>query len=276
MVWAVTALVLTAAAGAYVVYRTFGVSGANGEALTEAVQVTDVGGEGPSGDDLTPLGSESAPVLLSPNLEVMTEPPGAAVTLDDRDSGETTPVSFFLVSPYPELISVLLDGYEPASLPMPPIEGELASLAFELVRIQTFGRVLLSASYPFEVWSDERRLRDAATDHNIGWDTGVVTLRLRNTDYFLDSTVTLEVLENRTVQAAVPELGSLSVFSNPGNCEIFVGTQSIDYPPITSRLLAPGQYRVSRRCTNTQENSEQRAIVVANEDRRVEFRPLGP
>ena len=276
-VWTIAALVLAASAGgAYVAYRTFGVSGANDGALTEAVEVADVDRAGVSNNDPTPLEPDFGAVPASPVLEVTTEPPGAAVTLDDRDSGETTPMSFPLVEPYPEMISVSLDGYEPATRPMPPVDGELASLSFELVRVQTFGRVLLSASYPFEVWIDERRLRDAATDHNIGWDTGVVTLRLRNTDYFLDSIVMLEVLENLTVRAAVPDLGSLSVFSNPGNCEIFVGTQSIDYPPITRRLLAPGQYRVSRRCPNAEENSEQRTLVVANEDRRVEFRPLGP
>ncbi len=207
-------------------------------------------------------------------LEVTSSPPGAAVSLDNQDTGETTPVSFPLAAPYPETIALSLDGYEDASQPVPPVEGESVAVAFDLTREETFGRVVLSGPYRFEVWFGDRRIGEAATEHDVTLPTGAASLRIRNPGYFLDRQFNVEVVEGQSERLIAPVLGSLTVFSIPGNCEIFVDSRSIDYPPITRREVAPGTYTVSRGCADERENRQQQVSVVSNQDERVTFAPV--
>ena len=68
-----------------------------------------------------------------------------------------------------------------------------------------------------------------------------------------------------------PALGSFTVFSDPGNCEILIGAQNIGFPPVNERPAAPATYRVSRRCLDERENREQQVTVVSNQDSEVRF-----
>jgi serine/threonine protein kinase len=211
-----------------------------------------------------------APIML----EVTSNPPGAAMILDGQDTGQTTPASIPLGEPYPQTIALSLDGYESVSEPVPPAEGDSVQMVFELVREETFGRVVLSGSYRFEVWIGDRKIREADTEHDVTLQTGTATLRIVNPGYSLDRRFTIEVAEGAREQLIAPALGSLTVFSNPGNCEIFIGARSIDYQPIRQREVAPGTYRVSRRCPDERENREQPVTVVSNQDERITFAPV--
>jgi serine/threonine-protein kinase len=207
-------------------------------------------------------------------LEVASTPPGAAVSLDGQDTGETTPASFPLAEPFPETVAVNLAGYEGASQPVPSIEGESVGVAFELTREETFGRVVLSGPYRFEVWIGDNRIREANTNQDVTLATGAATLRIRNPGYFLDRRFNVEVVEGQSQRLVAPVLGSLTVFSNPGDCEIFVDSRSIEYPPITAREVAPGTYEVSRRCPDEQDDSQQTVTVVSSQNERVTFPPV--
>ena len=127
-------------------------------------------------------GEGAGPVML----QVTSTPPGAAVSLDGQDTGETTPASVPLEEPYPETIVLSLAGYESVSEPVPSAEGDSVEMAFELIREDTFGRVVLSGPYPFEVWIGDRRIREAAAEHDVTLRTGEATLRILNPGYSLD------------------------------------------------------------------------------------------
>jgi len=146
---------------------------------------------------------------------------------------------------------------------------------FELIPEETFGRVVLSGPYRFEVWIGDRRIREAADRHDVTLPTGEATLRLLNPGYSLDRRFTVDVVDGELGQVFAPILGSLTVFSNPGNCEIFIDAQSIDYQPIMRREVAPGIYTVSRRCPDVQEDREQLVTVVSNQEERVTFALVG-
>ena len=246
--------------------------------IEEARAVDDGAGEGPATPDSPPplTGEEPVPAATPAPvmLQVRSTPPGAAVSLDGLDTGQTTPASVPLEEPYPETVALSLDGYEPISEPVPAAEGDSVEMAFELIREETFGRVVLSGPYPFEVWIGDRRIREAAAEHDVTLRTGGATLRILNPGYSLDRRFTIEVVEGEREELIAPALGSLTVFSNPGNCEIFIDSRSIDYPPITQREVAPGTYTVSRRCADERENREQPVTVVSNQDERVTFAPV--
>jgi hypothetical protein len=124
------------------------------------------------------------------------------------------------------------------------------------------------------VWFGDRRIGEAATEHDVTLPTGAASLRIRNPGYFLDRQFNVEVVEGQSERLIAPVLGSLTVFSIPGNCEIFVDSRSIDYPPITRREVAPGTYTVSRGCADERENRQQQVSVVSNQDERVTFAPV--
>ena len=272
-------LVAVFGVGGFYAYRMFGDDQSTAPVPIEEAIVVDHGaGDGSAADPSPPSAADSvepppvetpAPVP-SPTpmmLQVRSTPPGAAVSLDGQDTGQMTPASVPLGDPYPQTIALSLDGYESVSEPVPPAEGDSVEMAFELTR--EVGRVVLSGPYPFEVWIGARRIREADTVHNVTLGTGAATLRIVNPGYSLDRRFTIEVVEGGREDLIAPPLGSLTVFSNPGNCEIFIGTQSIGFQPINERPVAPGTYTVSRRCPDERENRERPVTVVSNQDERV-------
>jgi hypothetical protein len=275
-----TALVAVSGVGGYGGYYLFRVLGGDQPTTSTpgaaARTVDDGAGEGPAAPEppaSSPAGdpAESAPVAPVPELVVTSTPPGAAVSLDGEDTGETTPVSRPLEEPYPQTVALTLAGYRPVSQEMPAVESDVVEVSFgELTR--TLGRIGLSDDYPFEVWIGDRQRRELGDSSEItGWPTGSVTVRIRNPEYFLDQSFTLEVVEDGRVELDAPALGSLSVFTNPGNCEIFIDSQSIGFQPINERPVASGTYTVSRHCPDEQENREQDVNMVSNEDYEVRF-----
>ena len=287
MVGVVAALVLAAAgAGGFYAFRAISGTGSTGSvpieeaglaAGDEAVTPGALDSTTPVAEDPVAAVPAPAPVVLV--LAVTSNPPGAAVRLDDVDTGETTPASFELEEPYPQTVGLTLAGYRPLSREIPPVEGDAVEgdaveVPFgELTR--TLGRIGLLDDYPFEVWIGDRQWRELGDAREItGWPTGSVPVRIRNPEYFLDQSFTLEVVEDGRVELIAPALGSFTVFSDPCNCEILIGAQNIGFPPVNERPAAPATYRVSRRCLDERENREQPVTVVSNQDERVTFAPV--
>ena len=278
MVGVVAALVLAAAgAGGFYAFRAIGGTGSTGSVPIEEAGLAAGGDAVRPGalDPTTPVAEDPvaavpapAPVVLV--LAVTSNPPGATVRLDDVDTGETTPASFELEEPYPQTVELTLAGHRPASQEMPPVEGDDVEVTFELTR--TLGRIGLSDGYPFEVWIGGRQWRELGDSNEItGWPTGLVDVRIRNPLYFLDQSFELEVVEDGRVELNAPELGSLTVRSTPEACEIFVGSESIGYHPITAREIVPGTYTVSRVCPDERDNLTRPVTVVSDQDERVDF-----
>ena len=266
----VAAVAVVAALGGYLALRTGGEGG--------PTTVSESGAAGPSVESAAEDGATIEPVVpdaIVVNLSVTSTPPGAAVSLDGEDTGAVTPASFPMEEPYPRAVELMLDGYDSATQEVPPVEGEPVAVAFELTRTPTFGRVVLSASYAFEVWQGNERLGALATDHDLTRPTGSATLRVRSPEYFLNRRFAVEIVDGGRELVTVPTLGSLTAFSNPGNCEIFVGEQSLDFPPVSGREAAPGTYAVSRRCPNESDNREEEVTITSNDEARVTFGP-GP
>ena len=271
--------------GGYFAFRAFVNEGPTATGPNDEVAVVNDGaGSGSSSDesqpsdtDLVETDSGATPDLVPPPpvmLQVTSTPPGAAMSLDGQDTGQTTPAPIPLGEPYPQMIALSLDGYESVSEPVPQAEGDSVEMAFELIREETFGRVVLSGPYRFEVWIGDRRIREADSEHDVTLRTGTATLRIVNRGYSLDRRFTIEVAEGAREQLIAPALGSVTVLTNPGNCEIFLDAQTIGYQPISQRQVAPGTYAVSRRCPDEREDRGQPVTVVSNQDERVTFLPV--
>jgi serine/threonine-protein kinase len=230
------------------------------------------GGSAPAQVEVTPPVETPAPPVLT--LEVTSTPAGAVVTRDGEDTGQTTPASFPLEEPYPELIAVSLVGYVSDTRELPPVEGQSLTMEFELTVEATYGRVSLSGPYAFEVFIGRQRVGERATRHDITWNTGSTTLRIRSAEVFLDSSYTVTVTEGEPAAVTAPALGSLTVFSRPGDCEIFLGSVSLGFPPITDRPVAPGTYTVRRECTDQRQNNDRSVTVASGQNESAPFVPV--
>ena len=273
-----TLVVVASGVGGYYAFRAI-----DGTGSTDSIPIGEAGLAGggaavaPGAPDPTmPVAEDAvapvpAPAPVVPLLAVTSNPPGAAVSFDGVDTGEITPASIPLEEPYPQTVGLTLAGYRPLSREIPPVDGDAVEVPFgELTR--TLGRIGLSDDYPFEVWIGDRQWRELGDAREITrWPTGSVSVRIRNPEYFLDQSFTLEIVEDGRVELIAPALGSFTVFSDPGNCEILIGAQNIGFPPVNERPAAPATYGVSRRCPDELENREQQVTVVSNQDSEVRF-----
>lgn len=137
-------------------------------------------------------------------------------------------------------------------------------MVFELIPEETFGRVVLSGPYRFEVWISDRRIREAADRHDVTLPTGEATLRILNPGYSLDRRLTVDGVDGELGQVFAPILGSLTVFSNPGNCE----SSSMRRASTISRSCDVRSSLVSTRCRDVARTGEAPGRWARRADRR--------
>ena len=154
---------------------------------------------------------------------------------------------------------------------MPVVPGTTLRMTTELGAPVPTGSVVLSGPYPFEVWRGARRLRSAATEHEVRLQVGTVALRVRNRDLFLDERINVEIRPDQRREVPVGAPGSLTVFSRPGNCEILIDEQTVGFPPIQGRAVAAGRHTLSRQCPDERQNVSQSFTVEPGQATQVTF-----
>ena len=185
-------------------------------------------------------------------LAISSEPAGASVLVDgaaylgveDEPIELTTPTAIPLRGAFPGTLELQRAGYQPAEVSVPDGDGPTRSVQVTL-GARAVGRVTVSGPYPFEVWLGNRRVSEAATDHEVRLAVGSSSIRLRNAELFLEQRVPVRVAENERLSIEAPPLGLLTVFSRPGNCEILIDEQNIGFPPIQGRQVAAGPHTVA-------------------------------
>ena len=212
-------------------------------------------------------------------LSVDSDPAGARVVFDGEDvplaDGEVvqvrTPVTVPFRGGFPQAIRLTRAGFPPLELEVPDVPGTTLRIATSLgARVPT-GSVVLSGPYPFEVWQGTRRLRSAATEHEVRLQVGTVALRVRNSDLFLDERVAVEIRPDQRREVPIGAPGSLTVFSQPGNCEILIDGRTVGFPPIQGQAVAAGRHTVSRQCPDESQNVSQSFAVEPGQAGQVTF-----
>ena len=230
----------------------------------------------------------SPAILASPGavlaLTVESDPPGARILiggsnyrgLDDEPMELTTPATLPLRESFPESVELRRPGYEPVQVAVPDGHGPTRKVD-AVLDARPVGTVALSGAYAFEVWSGSRRLSGAATEHLVRLLAGPATLRLRNSDLFLDQQFRVQVAAGRRARLRAPPLGQLTVYSRPGNCEILIDGQAVGFSPVRSQRVAAGTHLIARRCPNVEQDaSDRRTVSAGTEDEIVSFGPTSP
>ena len=212
-------------------------------------------------------------------LSVDSDPAGARVVFDGEDvsmvDGEVTRVQTPVTVPFrggfPDVIRLTRGGFQPIDLEVPDAPGPTLRIVTALgTRVPT-GRLALSGPYPFEVWQGARRLSNAATEHEVRLQAGAVALRVRSSEFFLDQRINAEVRADERREVRIDAPGRLTVFSQPGNCEIVIDGRAVGFPPIQGQVVAAGDHAVSRQCPDESQNVSQSLTVEPGQTRQVTF-----
>ncbi|MBI3932883.1 MAG: protein kinase [Acidobacteria bacterium] len=174
-------------------------------------------------------------------VAVVTDPPGASVTLDGQRVPGTTPLDLRVDPSAEHRLTLALDGH--ASQEVRLAAGRVPpQVRVGLSPSGPMGSVTVTASYPVDVVWRGRILARGQTAPRVSVPQGRQVLTLLSPGVFLRANVTVEV--RRETAVAAPPLGTLNIRATPDNCEVFVDGASVGYLPILDRPVSAGRHAV--------------------------------
>ena len=196
-----------------------------------------------SGPLVLELRPRRAPVLIG------SEPRGARIRLNGRDTGKETPVEIEMDGCEDQEVELTHAGFRPWSRTFAS-GGDFAAMTTDLGRITleeiAKGTLLVSRpkAYPLDIYAGTVRIGRAG--EAIELQEGKHTLTFRNDAMFVRETAQVTVEGGRTLSPAItfPGLGALTVQAQPSNCKVFVDGQYIDVTPVLERPMAAGGHKV--------------------------------
>jgi predicted Ser/Thr protein kinase len=187
---------------------------------------------------------EPVPVTAAVSVPVVTDPPGATVTVDGEAVKGTTPVTVSLDPTREHLIAVRLEGHAPQDVRI-AARAAPAEVRLTLEAAGPQGRVAVSAPYPLDVVWRGKVLSHGQPSPQVSVPAGRQVLTLVAPTYFLRHSVTVDVRPPAVASVPAPALGKIHIRANPDNCQVFIDGAFVEYPPILDRAIAVGEHKVA-------------------------------
>jgi len=216
------------------------------------------GGTG-TGATGTEAGSATAATVAGASLQVTSEPPGAAISLDGKDTKLVTPASIAVAGKGAHRLRLSKRGFQSVDARLTAADVEKGNVSYTLNAAEVVAptaqiAVTATGAYPFAIYDGGRSLSAASTLHQVSVPAGK-KVRLVASDYSLNQTVTVEATGDKKFDIKAPELGTLTIRSTLETCKVKIGDRDLGYPPINNISIAAGQYQVDLVCPNGQNRS---------------------
>jgi serine/threonine-protein kinase len=195
-------------------------------------------------------------------LQVHSEPSGARIALEGRDTGLVTPAVVPLDRPYPAAVDLQLEGYEPTRAAVTPDIIDGGAMTVRLIAVappraepgdDTSPRPLVavnvSGAYPFLVSGCGVDAR--ASEKHAFNVAAPCTLRLRAPEYFLDVMRSVTARAGGRVELAAPPLANVQLRSRHQDCTLLVNGRAVGSPPVDLEIAA-GSYNATLQCPDGQ------------------------
>jgi len=193
-------------------------------------------------------------------LQVDSEPSGAAILIDGRDSRQTTPGSVTVRGPGPHRLQLSKRGFVAREIKLADADVRTGSVSYTLQQAQAaLVPVSVASTYPVEVFQGSKSISRPGDAHELNVPAGT-TIHVRAPEYLLDAAVKVD----GKIDYQSPPLGYLTVLTKYETCNVKIGSKDLGYPPITRLPLAAGQYRVDIACANGQNVPGQFVTVAPN------------
>ncbi|HEU4401568.1 MAG TPA: serine/threonine-protein kinase [Candidatus Polarisedimenticolia bacterium] len=183
------------------------------------------------------------------DVMLVSEPPGARIVLNGKDSGKVTPAVVTLDGCEERTIALQHDGYRAWSRHFDSDDDFDAMVqALKKIPLEPIpsGTMLIKKpkEYDVDIYAGDRLLGKAG--QSIGLTEGKYALTLRNDKLFVRETLQVQVPGGREVSPLVnlPLLGTLTVQAQPSNCKVYVDGVYVDATPIFELPIASGGHRV--------------------------------
>ena len=190
----------------------------------------------------------------------MSEPAGAAIALDGKDTKLVTPAQLPIAGPGTHRLRLSKRGFQTVDARLAASDVRKGSLSYTLAPAETPAppaaaaiAVTASGGYPFAIFDGSRLLSASSTSHQLNVGAGK-KLRLVAPEYPLNQTVTVERTDDKQVDFQVPALANVTIRSNQETCKVKIGDRDLGYPPINNLKMAGGSYQVDVVCPNGQSN----------------------
>ena len=215
----------------------------------------------PSGAAKTPGAAAATPASLDgAALKIASEPPGAAITLDGRDTKQSTPASVTLRGAGPHTIKLTKRGFVGKEFNLADADARSGSVSYTLEQAQVvIVPIAISSTYPVEVFDGSKSISRPNDSHQLKLPVGT-TIRVKAPEYLLDAAVRVD---GKTDYQA-PALGYLSVLTRYETCNVRIGAKDLGFPPITKLPLVVGQYKVDIVCPGGQSPNGQFVTIAPN------------
>jgi len=206
-------------------------------------------------------------------LRITSEPVGAAISVDGRDTGQLTPASIALKGTGSHRVRLSKRGFQSVERRVTASAGDvsvtLTAAEASAPAVPAGPQVELTATgaYPFAIFDGGKQLSAASPSHTINVAAGK-KLRLVAPQYSLNHTVTVEDGGGRSSTIQAPALGRLTIRSNQETCSVRIGDRDLGYPPVNNISIAAGPYQVDIVCPNGRNKSEF-VNVIGGRDNRV-------
>ena len=181
------------------------------------------------------------------SILVTSTPTGAAVWLDGEDTGQVTPITLTNVPAGDHVVTVKLDGYADASMPVTVATGETAEVDLELTTL-TGSLTVTSTPEGAAILIDGADTGEVTNATLDGIAVGTHTVTLKK-DGYADTTADVTVAYNETAALhldLVEARGSIAVASTPTGAAIWL--DGIDTGMTTNAILenvAAGEHTVT-------------------------------
>ncbi len=186
----------------------------------------------------------AAEAVAPARLRVLTDPPGATVSVDGEVVAGATPLDLEFDAGREHVVRALKSGFGAAEARVPAGRAT-GELRLTLEPATPPGAVAVTAPYPVDVVFKGRTLVRAETAARVELPSGRQALTLVSEKYFLRSTIDVEVRPGATAGVEAPPLGRVSIRAMPDNCEVSIDGIFADYPPILERPVASGRRTVA-------------------------------
>ena len=193
-------------------------------------------------------------------LQVSSEPTGATIILNGRDTKQATPASITLQGPGPHRLQLTKRGFvsKTVNLEAQDVSSGAVNYTLEEAKV-VLVPMAISSPYPVEVFEGGKSISKPSDSHQLRLAAGT-TIRVRNPEYLLDASVRVD---GKTDYQA-PALGYLSVLTRYETCNVKIGAKDLGYPPITKLPLVVGQYKVDVVCPAGQSPNGQFVTIAPN------------
>jgi serine/threonine-protein kinase len=194
------------------------------------------------------------------SLQIASEPAGAAIAIDGRDTKQVTPATITLTGKGPHRLRLSKRGFQSMDARLAAADVQKGSLSYTLPAAEAApaaAQIVVTATgpYAFSILDGGRVVSPANTAHQLNVAAGK-RLRLVNSEYLLNQTVTVDSTPDKHAEFQVPALAKVTIRSNLETCKVKIGDRDLGNPPINNLTMAGGSYQVDLVCPNGQTKSQ--------------------